>query len=123
MPEAALVILELRDSGDPSLTRFARLDGGTGFSYGWSPDGRALARPRYRQPDGELALEIVTPAAPTPQPYPLSSTQDPAIAWSPDGRWFAYNSPTGLAIASIGAADSTIIDPEGRAAAWRPAAR
>ena len=123
MAEVALVLLDLRDTGDPAMTRFARPDGGTGVGYGWSPDGRAFALPRYRQPDGELALEIVIPADPIPQVYPLSSREGAAISWSPDGRWFAYNSPTGLAIADVGTANSAILDPEGRAPAWRPAAR
>lgn len=117
--ELVLIILTLREGGDLGMTRLARLDGGTGVSHGWSPDGRALALPRYSQPHGEIALEIVEGSA-APGVYPVSDRAGAGITWAPDGRWFAYHAPQGLAIARVGSPAIAILDPDGRAPAWRP---
>lgn len=119
----SLVMLILRDSGDLATVTAALSDATLGVNQSWSPDGLRLAIVRHSGPTGGLTLAITSTSGGGLQPFRMDGRGETDVVWSADSRWFAYAAPEGLAVAGIGGPDIALLDPDGRAPAWRPAPR
>lgn len=121
--QPTLAMIVLRDTGEIATISAVKRNVASVSRAGWSPDGLKLALPGYDRQNGARSLEIVTVIAGGTLNYRMSGNDDVFIAWSTDGRRFAFVTLQGLAVASVGDPGTSLIDPEGRAPAWRPFVR
>jgi Tol biopolymer transport system component/DNA-binding winged helix-turn-helix (wHTH) protein len=76
------------------LTRLSS-DPAVDLSPAWSPDGKSLVFARYREGEGCLVMMAAEGADPEREIGSCGESQNPDLAWSPDGLWLAFSDREG----------------------------
>ena len=61
----------------------------------WSPDGKKLAFPFYREQGEDIAIASGNGRKPKLLHLGVGSVSEQALVWSPDGRWIAFGGSAG----------------------------
>lgn len=87
---------------------------GSGCAYlaslTWSPDGSAIAIAGTGTAGAGIGIAEVADPATAPRPV-CTECRAGSVAWSPDGRWFAYTSPDGIRRIATSGGPSELVDP------------